>query len=105
MTDPRDKRIAELEARVDKLVDAIAKLASERPTVVALPYPVAPYVPTVPYYPPWPSLGQPIWVWNTSKTVSAGTVTIWQSALGGSVSNRGEIGVSSRPSPTMTVIG
>jgi len=37
-TDPRDERIAELEARIDKLVDAIAELASQRPTVV---YPVA----------------------------------------------------------------
>jgi hypothetical protein len=102
MTDPRDKRIAELEARVDKLVDAIAKLASERPTVV---YPVAPYVPYVPSY-PWPGLGQPIWYWNITKTVPNGTVTISQSALGGSVSDRGEIWTMlPRPSPTMTVIG
>ena len=93
MTDPRDKRIAELEARVDKLVDAIAKLASERPTVV---YPAAPYVPYVPSYP----LRPVIW------TDTSANGTIWQSALGGTVSNRGEIGTMlPRPSPTMTVIG
>ena len=58
--DPRDERIAELEARIDKLVEAIAALASQRPTVV---YP-SPYVPYQPSYPSLPSW-QPI-IWGTS---------------------------------------
>ena len=87
MTDPRDKRIAELEARVDKLVDAIAKLASERPSVV---YPVAPYVPYQPSYPYQP------WVWNGNS--------VWITNV--TVSARSEIETMlPRPSPTMTVIG
>ena len=88
MTDPRDKRIAELEARVDKLVDAIAKLASERPTVV---YPVAPYVPYV----------QP-WVWSGCKTTYTGMVTISNPVVGGMDAQ--PVTVMPRPSPTMTVL-
>jgi hypothetical protein len=97
--DPRDERIAELEARIDKLVDAIAKLASERPSVVyQLQY--VPYVPAV-AAPSWQS-----WVWNGPDYPASGTVTITQSALGGTASSRGEIGTMlPRPSPTMTVIG
>ncbi len=95
--DPRDERIAELEARIDRLVEAIAKLASERPTVVyQVPY--VPYVPAPQVYPSYP------WTWNGPDYTSGGTVTISNSALGGTVSNRGEIGSASRPSPTMTVL-
>ncbi len=99
MTDPRDKRIAELEARIDKLVEAIAELARSKPAVV---YPVAPYVPYHPY--PWPGWGgEWIWYWNTTDHLTSGTVTISAPNVGGMDAQ--PVTVMSRPSPTMTVTG
>lgn len=105
MTDPRDKRIAELEARVDKLVDAIAKLASERPTtypvVITSPAPCtrphADYV--YRYY--WPAYPQVIW--QGTDYPASGTVTISNPVVGGMDAQ--PVTMLPRPSPTMTVTG
>lgn len=52
-TNPRDERIAALEKQVSELVDAIVKLAQERPTYVPCLRPHYPAAPVIPYYPPW----------------------------------------------------
>jgi len=101
--DPRDERIAELEARIDGLVDALVKMAGAQ----AYPVVIAPSPCTRPHsdHGYWYSPSYPQTIWNGPDTSYPGTVTISQSALGGTVSNRGEIGTMlPRPSPTMTVL-
>ncbi len=50
--DPKDERIATLEKQVSELVEAIVKLAGERPSVVPCQLPHYPLTPAIPYYQP-----------------------------------------------------
>lgn len=72
--DPKDERIATLEKQVSELVDALAKLAGERPVHGHCHLPHYPPAPAIPYYPP--VIVTPNTTWPGSWTItSTGTAT------------------------------
>ena len=72
--DPKDERIATLEKQVSELVDALVKLAGERPVYVPCQLPHYPPAPAVPY-------GSPVvttpWITTTvsTRTVANGAAS------------------------------
>ena len=70
--DPKDERIATLEKQVSELVDALVKLAGERPIYVPRQLPHYPPAPVIPYYPPVIVTPTTTWPgpWTTTTSVS-----------------------------------